>query len=53
MIWIVLCWFGIHWRVKEGGGAHFGDDLLTCDHCHRSKYPEAFGIIVNKYRIKK
>lgn len=53
MIKLILCWFGIHWQVKIGGGAHFGDDLITCDFCHKSKYPEVFsGLIVNRYRAK-
>jgi hypothetical protein len=29
-------------RIKEGGGAHFGDDLWRCETCGREKYPEAF-----------
>lgn len=28
--------------IREGGGAHFSDDLWTCETCGHQKYPEAF-----------
>lgn len=44
----LLCKLNIHWTVFEGGGGHFGDDLLTCDYCTQEKYPEVFsGFIVH------
>ena len=36
------CRLGLHLDVTTGGGAHFGDDLLTCNVCGRNKYPETF-----------
>jgi hypothetical protein len=31
-----------HVHVLHGGGAHFGDDLVTCVDCGLEKYEEAF-----------
>lgn len=31
-----------HKHILQGGGAHFGDDLLTCRECGLQKYPEVF-----------
>ncbi len=32
------CAYGVHPRALRGGGAHFGDDLLTCYDCGEEWY---------------
>jgi hypothetical protein len=49
-MWKLLCRFGVHIAVEEGGGCM--GDALRCLVCGRDRYPESFGFAVVRIPIK-